>query len=474
MASVTIPKFFKEYEGTIADFITGYNAATAAKKAELDSGQVFIHDTNDTGLAIWAHGKMYVLGDTYTKIVGTNSAAQSVSGNVTWNITHQLGTSDVICIIKDASTGEEVDCNIIYNPTPSNSTYTITVSMNLASDLPAGSYKYIIIGGTTAGGGGGGGTGSVTQVDTGAGLSGGPITTTGVISLATAYGDAVNPYGSKTAKTFLAAPNAAAGVPSFRTIVASDLPDLSGTYASKTHAHGNISSTGTLTDTAATAATNDKLVIRDANDNKIQTSNILGTDVADAVSKKHEHSTLTLSKTAQTYDGTHTLALPSSDPYTTARTPTSHTHGNISNTGTLTDTAAAAATGDKLVIRDASNSKIQTSSLAFDSSDPNRYLAKDGSWHTAVIHHASANPALTPTNGVATWTVTHNLNTRHRITQVIASTSTTTTWMSEVGLEPGQVLNCRIVNTNVNTTTIYINTTTTIQADSVEVEIFAL
>ena len=300
MASVTIPKFFKEYEGTIADFITGYNAATAAKKAELDSGQVFIHDTNDTGLAIWAHGKMYVLGDTYTKIVGTNPAATSVSGNVTWNITHQLGTSDVICIIKDASTGEEVDCNIIYNPTPSNSTYTITVSMNLASDLPAGSYKYIIIGGTTAGSGGGGGTGSVTQVDTGAGLSGGPITTTGVISLATAYGDAVNPYGSKTAKTFLAAPNAAAGVPSFRTIVASDLPDLSGTYASKTHAHGNISSTGTLTDTAAAAATNDKLVIRDANDNKIQTSNIFGTDVADAVSKKHEHSTLTLSKTAQT------------------------------------------------------------------------------------------------------------------------------------------------------------------------------
>ena len=51
-----------------------------------------------------------------------------------------------------------------------------------------------------------------------------------------------------------------------------------------------------------------------------------GGDLADAVSKKHSHSTLTLSKTAQTYDGTHTLALPSSDPYTSARTPTAHTH----------------------------------------------------------------------------------------------------------------------------------------------------
>lgn len=35
---------------------------------------------------------------------------------------------------------------------------------------------------------------------------------------------------SQTAKTFLAAPNGAAGAPTFRTIVASDLPDLSGSY----------------------------------------------------------------------------------------------------------------------------------------------------------------------------------------------------------------------------------------------------
>ena len=35
-----------------------------------------------------------------------------------------------------------------------------------------------------AGGGGGGGSGTVTQVDTGTGLTGGPITTTGTVSLA--------------------------------------------------------------------------------------------------------------------------------------------------------------------------------------------------------------------------------------------------------------------------------------------------
>ena len=137
---------------------------------------------------------------------------------------------------------------------------------------------------------------------------------------------------------------------------------LSGKAASN-HTHGNIANGGTLTDTAAAAAGNDYVVIRDADNAKIQTSTIKGTDVADAVSKKHSHSTLTLSTTAQAYDGTHTLALPSTDPYTSARTPASHTHGNIANGGTLTDTAAAAAGNDYVVIRDADNAKIQTSTI---------------------------------------------------------------------------------------------------------------
>lgn len=67
-------------------------------------------------------------------------------------------------------------------------------------------------------------TGTVTSVATGSGLSGGPITSSGTISLATAFGDTVNPYGSKTANYVLAAPNGAAGVPTFRALVVEDLP----------------------------------------------------------------------------------------------------------------------------------------------------------------------------------------------------------------------------------------------------------
>ena len=50
--------------------------------------------------------------------------------------------------------------------------------------------------------------------------------TTPAISLASGYGDTLNPYASKTANYVLAAPNGSAGVPTFRAIVAADIPTL--------------------------------------------------------------------------------------------------------------------------------------------------------------------------------------------------------------------------------------------------------
>lgn len=55
---------------------------------------------------------------------------------------------------------------------------------------------------------------------------GGNLSANRTLSLAAGYGDTQNPYASKTTKTFLAAPNAANGVPTFRTILASDIPTL--------------------------------------------------------------------------------------------------------------------------------------------------------------------------------------------------------------------------------------------------------
>lgn len=57
-----------------------------------------------------------------------------------------------------------------------------------------------------------------------------PITSSGgttpAIALASGYGDTQNPYASKTANYFLAAPNGVAGVPTFRAMVAADVPTL--------------------------------------------------------------------------------------------------------------------------------------------------------------------------------------------------------------------------------------------------------
>lgn len=73
------------------------------------------------------------------------------------------------------------------------------------------------------------GVGSVANSHSaGTGLSGSAFNGSAAVSwtLATAYGDSINPYASKTANYFLAAPNGSAGVPTFRAIVAADIPTL--------------------------------------------------------------------------------------------------------------------------------------------------------------------------------------------------------------------------------------------------------
>ena len=96
------------------------------------------------------------------------------------------------------------------------------------------------------------GNGSITISATG---SGGTVTSvtgtspvvssggaTPAISLATNYGDTLNPYASKTANFFLAAPSGAAGAPTFRAIVAADIPTL------------NQNTTGTASNVTGTVA----------------------------------------------------------------------------------------------------------------------------------------------------------------------------------------------------------------------------
>jgi hypothetical protein len=94
--------------------------------------------------------------------------------------------------------------------------------------------------------GAGTGNGTVTGVT---GTS--PVVSSGgtapAISLAAGYGDTLNPYASKTANTFLAAPNGSAGTPSFRTLVAADIP-------AHTHSIANVTGLQTALDGKAPLA----------------------------------------------------------------------------------------------------------------------------------------------------------------------------------------------------------------------------
>lgn len=66
-----------------------------------------------------------------------------------------------------------------------------------------------------------------------------------------------------------------------------------------------------------------------------------------------------------------------------SRTPTSHTHGNIQNGGTLQTTDITIASGDKLVVTDNSDSnKIARTSISFDGSTATKALTQKGTWET--------------------------------------------------------------------------------------------
>jgi hypothetical protein len=96
---------------------------------------------------------------------------------------------------------------------------------NTVSTLDATAFRTAIGAGTSST------TGTVTSVATagtvsGLTLTGGPITTTGTITLGGTLAVAPSNFASQTANTFLAAPNGSAGVPTFRAVVAADIPTL--------------------------------------------------------------------------------------------------------------------------------------------------------------------------------------------------------------------------------------------------------
>jgi hypothetical protein len=72
--------------------------------------------------------------------------------------------------------------------------------------------------------------------------------------LASGYGDTQNPYAAKTANFVLAAPNGSSGLPTFRALVATDIPSLS--YVTSVTGTAPVVSSGGLTPAISMAAAN--------------------------------------------------------------------------------------------------------------------------------------------------------------------------------------------------------------------------
>ena len=137
--------------------------------------------------------------------------------------------------------------NLFTITNPSAITFPRFNADNTVSSLNAADFRTAIGAGTSST------TGTVTSVGgtgTVSGLSlSGTVTTSGNLTLGGTLAVLPSNFASQTAKTVLAAPNAAAGVPTFRLLVASDIPTLN----QNTTGTAAISTAATVT-TSATAS----------------------------------------------------------------------------------------------------------------------------------------------------------------------------------------------------------------------------
>jgi hypothetical protein len=171
---------------------------------------------------------MVIGGTTPLAITGTTITGTSFvgSGASLTNVVNSLTASTGISV--SGSTGAVT----VTNTAPDQ---TVAIASGTGISV-SGTYPNFTVTNTAPSSGG-----TVTSVS---GTS--PVVSSGgntpAISLAASYGDTQNPYASKTANFVLAAPNGSAGAPTFRAIVAADIPTL------------NQNTTGTASNVTGTVA----------------------------------------------------------------------------------------------------------------------------------------------------------------------------------------------------------------------------
>lgn len=95
--------------------------------------------TNTTQIATTAFVQDAISNASLT-LAANNTALTQSGGVCTWTITNTLNNADVICSVREVSTGEEVGVNITYTAS------TITIKINSSTNIAAGTYRAVIIG----------------------------------------------------------------------------------------------------------------------------------------------------------------------------------------------------------------------------------------------------------------------------------------------------------------------------------------
>jgi len=206
-----------------------YNATTSLwEKANLTAG-TGISVTNGAGsitlantgvTSVTATSPVASSGGT-TPVISMPAASSTVSGYLTstdWTTFNGKGNGTVtsVAALTLGTTGSDVSSTVATGTT----TPVITLNLPTASATARG-----LLSSTDWTTFNNKGNGTVTSV-TGTSPISSSGGTTPAISLASGYGDTQNPYASKTANYVLAAPNGTSGVPTFRAIVAADIPTL--------------------------------------------------------------------------------------------------------------------------------------------------------------------------------------------------------------------------------------------------------
>lgn len=76
-----------------------------------------------------------------TKFSASNPELTPTSGVVTWTVTHNLGTTDVVVSLKDLSDNAMVEANVI-----TTSSTVVTISFNSTTTVTADSYRVVVVG----------------------------------------------------------------------------------------------------------------------------------------------------------------------------------------------------------------------------------------------------------------------------------------------------------------------------------------